>query len=274
MSTTTVLDPPTRHRRRPGFLPSGARTGRLGAARPVRHQGARATVGRGRQRDDDARSGSSLYHEGARRGGVLRRRRHVQEPARRPGRVRTGARLQRPGRVARLRRGLLRRAPDRRGSPSRTRRCLRCRCRLPALCRSVPAFERALQRELSRQLAQRMAIASLMAAVSRPRRARAIPRAVKVGSDGRVRPVGAPPAAADEPARHRQPHRCRPRETVSRSFSALVQWGCLAVCNREVEILDPERLRACEQHARAGRTRGRAGRAGTASSRRVSRRAA
>lgn len=39
-------------------------------------------------------------------------------------------------------------------------------------------------------------------------------------------------------------------ETVSRSFTALVDWGCLRVDNREVEILDADRLRACAHNTR------------------------
>ena len=39
-------------------------------------------------------------------------------------------------------------------------------------------------------------------------------------------------------------------ETVSRSFSALADWGCLRVDNREVEILDEPALRACTRGTR------------------------
>lgn len=39
-------------------------------------------------------------------------------------------------------------------------------------------------------------------------------------------------------------------ETVSRSFSALADWGCLRVDNREVEILDEAALRACTRGTR------------------------
>ena len=39
-------------------------------------------------------------------------------------------------------------------------------------------------------------------------------------------------------------------ETVSRSFGALVQWGCLAVSNREVEILDAQLLHTCARSTR------------------------
>ena len=39
-------------------------------------------------------------------------------------------------------------------------------------------------------------------------------------------------------------------ETVSRSFGALANWGCITVNNREVEILDRERLMACASNTR------------------------
>ena len=119
---------------------------------------------------------------------------------------------------------------------------------LSALCRSVPAFERALQRELSRQLAQRMAIASLMAAVSAEAR---LARFLVQWSD-RMAECGqsARRLRLRMSRRDIASHIGVAHETVSRSFSALVQWGCLAVCNREVEILDPERLRACASSTR------------------------
>lgn len=39
-------------------------------------------------------------------------------------------------------------------------------------------------------------------------------------------------------------------ETVSRSFTALAEWGCLRVDNREVEILDESALRGCTRGTR------------------------
>jgi CRP/FNR family transcriptional regulator, anaerobic regulatory protein len=39
-------------------------------------------------------------------------------------------------------------------------------------------------------------------------------------------------------------------ETVSRSFTALAEWGCLQVDNRQVEILDLEALRSCSRSTR------------------------
>lgn len=39
-------------------------------------------------------------------------------------------------------------------------------------------------------------------------------------------------------------------ETVSRSFTALADWGSLCVEIREIEILDPAKLRACARNTR------------------------
>ncbi len=119
---------------------------------------------------------------------------------------------------------------------------------LTELCRRVPAFERALQRELSRQLAQRVVIANLMAAVSAEVR---LARFLVHLSD-RMAENGQSPRRMLLRMSRRDiaSHIGVAHETVSRSFSALAQWGCLAVCNREVEILDSERLRACARSTR------------------------
>ncbi|HRI18467.1 MAG TPA: Crp/Fnr family transcriptional regulator [Burkholderiaceae bacterium] len=119
---------------------------------------------------------------------------------------------------------------------------------LSALCRSVPAFEHALHRELSRQLAQRVAIANLMAAVSAEvRLARFLvqlsDRMAESGQSARR-------LLLRMSRRDIASHIGVAHETVSRCFGALAQWGCLAVCNRDVEILDPQRLRDCARSTR------------------------
>lgn len=119
---------------------------------------------------------------------------------------------------------------------------------LSALCRSVPAFEHALHRELSRQLALRVSIANLMAAVSAEvRLARFLvqlsERMAESGQSARR-------LLLRMSRRDIASHIGVAHETVSRSFGALAQWGCLAVCNREIEILDPQRLRDCARSTR------------------------
>jgi len=52
-------------------------------------------------------------------------------------------------------------------------------------------------------------------------------------------------------------------ETVSRSFTALADWGCLRVDNREVEILDEAALRACTRGTRGAGDEGPRAHAGT-----------
>ncbi len=54
-------------------------------------------------------------------------------------------------------------------------------------------------------------------------------------------------------------------ETVSRSFTALADWGCLRVDNREVEIVDEAALRACTRGTRGTGDEGARGHAGTRS---------
>lgn len=119
---------------------------------------------------------------------------------------------------------------------------------LSALCHHVPAFEQALHRELSRQLAQRVVIANLMAAVSAEVR---LARFLVQLSD-RMAESGqsACRLLLRMSRRDIASHIGVAHETVSRSFGALVQWGCLAVCNREVKILDPQRLRDCARSTR------------------------
>lgn len=135
---------------------------------------------------------------------------------------------------------------------------------LASLCRQVPEFDRVLQLELSRQLMQRSEIAHLMAAVSAEvRLARFL-----VQLSQRMAESGQSPRRLLLRMSRRDiaSHIGVAHETVSRSFGALAQWGYLAVSNREVEILDPQRLHACASSTRGladgpganGRARGHA----------------
>ena len=119
---------------------------------------------------------------------------------------------------------------------------------LSTLCHWIPAMGLALQRELSRQLAHRNAIANLMAAVSAEAR---LARFLVQLSD-RMAERGQSPRRLRLRMSRRDiaSHIGVAHETVSRSFSALAHWGCLLVCNREVEILDPQRLRECASSTR------------------------
>ena len=119
---------------------------------------------------------------------------------------------------------------------------------LATLCHWIPAMGLALQRELSRQLAHRNAIANLMAAVSAEAR---LARFLVQLSD-RMAECGQSPRRLRLRMSRRDiaSHIGVAHETVSRSFSALAQWGCLVVCNRDVEILDPQRLRECASSTR------------------------
>jgi CRP/FNR family transcriptional regulator len=119
---------------------------------------------------------------------------------------------------------------------------------LAPLCWQMPEVGRALQRELSRQLAQRVVVAHLMAAVSAEVR---LARFLVHQSD-RMAERGQSPRRLLLRMGRRDiaSHIGVAHETVSRSFGVLVQWGCLEVCNREVEILDLQRLRACARNTR------------------------
>jgi len=112
----------------------------------------------------------------------------------------------------------------------------------------APALDRALQFALSRQLARAGDVAEMMAAVAAETRlARFL--------------VWLSSCMAE---RGQSPRRLYLRmsrrdiasllgvahETVSRSFTALADWGCLRVDNREVEILDEAALRACTRGTR------------------------
>jgi CRP/FNR family transcriptional regulator len=116
------------------------------------------------------------------------------------------------------------------------------------LCQRVQALDRVLHLTLSRQLMHQVEIANLMAAVSAEvRLARFL-----VQLSQRMAEHGQSPRRLLLRMSRRDiaSHIGVAHETVSRSFSVLMHLGCLAVCNREVEILDVERLKACASNTR------------------------
>lgn len=116
------------------------------------------------------------------------------------------------------------------------------------LLQRVPALDRVLHLTLSRQLMHQVEIANLMAAVSAEvRLARFL-----VQLSERMAEQGQSPRRLLLRMSRRDiaSHIGVAHETVSRSFSVLMHLGCLAVCNREVEILDLERLKACASNTR------------------------
>ncbi|MEQ1803833.1 MAG: Crp/Fnr family transcriptional regulator [Burkholderiaceae bacterium] len=110
------------------------------------------------------------------------------------------------------------------------------------LCHDVPALDRALHLATSRQLARRSELADVMAAVAADvRLARFL-----VHLAGQMEALGRSPrrfvlrmTRRDLASQLGVAH-----ETVSRSFTALAQWGGVRVDIREVEILDFDRLKA------------------------------
>jgi CRP/FNR family transcriptional regulator len=117
-----------------------------------------------------------------------------------------------------------------------------------ALFQRLPALDRALHLTLSRQLMHQVEIANLMAAVSAEvRLARFL-----VQLSERMAERGQSPRRLLLRMSRRDiaSHIGVAHETVSRSFGVLMHLGCLAVCNREVEILDLERLKACASNTR------------------------
>ncbi len=117
------------------------------------------------------------------------------------------------------------------------------------LCHEVPALDRALHLATSRQLARRSELADVMAAVAAEvRLARFL-----VHLAGQMQALGRSPkrfvlrmTRRDLASQLGVAH-----ETVSRSFTALAQWGCVRVDIREVEILDFDRLKAFSRSTRA-----------------------
>lgn len=119
---------------------------------------------------------------------------------------------------------------------------------LAALCARAPGLRSALDAELSRQIARRVAIASLTSVASAEVR---LARFLLQWSD-RMAAVGRSPRRLLLRMSRRDiaSYVAVAHETVSRSFAALAQWGCIVVRNREVEILDLQALRACARGAR------------------------
>lgn len=119
---------------------------------------------------------------------------------------------------------------------------------LDGLRQRVPSLDRALQSALSAQLAGAAGIAEVMAAVaSEARLARfLLQRSMRMASLGQsARRLRLPMSRRDIASHLGVAH-----ETVSRSFSELVNWGFVAVDNREVEILDSDGLRGVARNTR------------------------
>ncbi len=109
-------------------------------------------------------------------------------------------------------------------------------------CHEVPALDRALHWATSRQLARRSELADVMAAVAAEvRLARFL-----VHLAGQMQALGRSPRrfVLRMTRRDLASHLGVAHETVSRSFTALAQWGCVRVDVREVEILDFDSLKA------------------------------
>ncbi len=117
-----------------------------------------------------------------------------------------------------------------------------------ALSVRVPALGRVLHMAASRQLLHQVEIAHLMAAVSAEvRLARFL---LQLSDHMAERGQSARRLYLRMSRRDIASHLGVAHETVSRSFGALASWGCVAVNNREVEILDRERLMACASNTR------------------------
>ena len=113
---------------------------------------------------------------------------------------------------------------------------------LRALRLHSPALDEALSLALSRQLAQAAELTEMMAAVSAEvRLARFL-----LWMSARMAVLGRSPRRLHLAMCRRDIASCLgvAHETVSRSFSALADSGCISVNNREVELLDRARLQA------------------------------
>lgn len=116
------------------------------------------------------------------------------------------------------------------------------------LAQRVPALDRVLHMSVSRQLTTRGEIADVMAAVAADvRLARFL-----VQLSERMKACGQSPrrlylrmSRSDIASYLGVAH-----ATVSRSFSALAAWGYVQVSNRDVEILDPDRLKLFSRSTR------------------------
>jgi CRP/FNR family transcriptional regulator, anaerobic regulatory protein len=111
-----------------------------------------------------------------------------------------------------------------------------------------PAFDRALQLALSRRLARAVEVAEMMAPVAAEAR---LSRFLLWLSDWMVQRGQSPRRLLLRMSRRDIASLLGvAHETVSRSFTALADWGCLKVEIREVEILDMAKLRACARNTR------------------------
>jgi CRP/FNR family transcriptional regulator len=112
----------------------------------------------------------------------------------------------------------------------------------------VPALDRVLHRATSQALAYRGQVTDVMAAVAAEvRLARFL-----VQWSQRMAACGQSPRRFHLRMSRRDiaSHLGVAHETVSRSFGALVGWGYLKVANRDVEIVDPDGLRAFARSTR------------------------
>lgn len=112
---------------------------------------------------------------------------------------------------------------------------------LHGLAQRIPAFAQLLQQATSLELERQGEVLNLMAAV-----------AAEVRLARFLLQLSARMEAMGQSGRRLYLRMCRrdiashlgvAHETVSRSFTVLADWGCLRVDNREVEILDQQRLR-------------------------------
>jgi CRP/FNR family transcriptional regulator len=112
----------------------------------------------------------------------------------------------------------------------------------------IPALDRIVALAVSRALTQRGELADLMAAVAAEVRLARFLMQLSHRMDG----CGQSPRRFHLRMSRRDiaSHLGVAHETVSRSFSALAGWGIVDVNNREVEILDMDRLRALARSTR------------------------
>lgn len=111
-----------------------------------------------------------------------------------------------------------------------------------------PALDRALQHALSAQLARACQTSEMMAAVAAEvRLARFL-----LWMSARAEERGQSPRRLLLRMNRREIASLLgvAHETVSRAFSALAEWGMVKVDNREIEILDPAGLRSCTRSTR------------------------
>lgn len=112
----------------------------------------------------------------------------------------------------------------------------------------LPAFERVLQMAVSSQLTRHEELADLMAPVAAEVRLARFLMQLSL----RMAACGQSPRRFHLRMSRRDIARYLgvAHETVSRSFGALAHWGCLRVDNREVEIVEMDRLKAFARSTR------------------------